>query len=275
MSTVKSTQQTLFATSTDGTQIAYEVSGAGPALVVVDGATAYRDNFGFSRRIAEVVGDRFTVYGYDRRGRGESDWGATPCTLQREIEDLEAVIAAAGGTAHVFGLSSGAALALEAARAGAPIERLVSFEAPYVVDDTKEPTAPDFPEQAQAMIDAGRPGDAVKAFMKLVGVPAPMVAVMRLMPVWKTLKVVGRTLPNDLSIVTKFQQGQPVPEGYYSTITAPTLVVAGGKSPDWMRNAQDAIHAAVPGSTLVTLPGQTHMLKAAAVKDALIEHCLG
>jgi len=265
---------TLFATSADGTQIAYESTGTGPALVIVDGALCYRD-FGGSRGFAEALAGRFTVYRYDRRGRGASGPGNTPYAVAREVEDLEAVIAAAGGTAHVFGLSSGAALSLEAARAGAPIDRLAVFEAPFVVDDEKAPTAPDFPQQVQAMVDADRRGDAVKAFMKLVGAPAPMVAVMRLTPVWKTMKHVAHTLPHDLSIVTRFEQGEPLPAGYYDAISTPTLVLAGGKSPVWMRNAQTAIADAVPGSRLETLPGQTHMLKPKAVVEVLIEHCLG
>jgi len=273
MSTTTSTG-TLFATSADGTKIAYEPTGTGPALVIVDGALCYRD-FGGSRGFAEALACRFTVYRYDRRGRGASGPGDTPYTVAREVEDLAAVIAAAGGTAHVFGMSSGAALALEAARAGAPIDRLAVFEAPFVVDDTKEPTAPDFPQQVQAMVDAGRPGDAVKAFMKLVGAPAPMVAIMRLTPVWKTMKRVAHTLPYDLSIVTRFEQGQPLPAGYYDRISTPTLILAGGKSPAWMRNAQSAIADAVPGSRLETLPGQTHMLKPKTVVDVLTEHCLG
>jgi pimeloyl-ACP methyl ester carboxylesterase len=273
MSTITSTG-TLFATSADSTPIAYEVTGSGPALIIVDGALCYR-RFGGSKGFADALADRFTVYRYDRRGRGESGPGNTSCTVAREVEDLEAVIAAAGGTAHVFGMSSGAALALEAARAGASITRLAVFEAPFVVDDTKAPTAPDFPQQLQAMIDAGRPGDAVKAFMKLVGAPAPMIAIMRLTPVWKTMKVVGRTLPHDLSIVTKFEQGESLPAGYYDTVLTSTLVVAGGKSPTWMRNAQTAIADAVPGSRLETLPGQTHMLKPNAAREVLIQHFLG
>jgi len=272
MSTTTSTG-TLFATSADGTRIAYESTGTGPALVTVDGALCYR-GFGGSHGFAEALADRFTVYRYDRRGRGESGPGDTPYAVAREVEDLEAVIAAAGGSAHVFGVSSGAALALEAARHGAPIDRLAVFEAPFVVDDEKPPTAPDFPQQLQAMVDADRRGDAVKAFMCLVGAPAPMVAIMRLTPVWKTMKRVAHTLPYDLSIVTKFEQGQPLPTAYYDAISTPTLVLAGGKSPAWMRNAQTAISDAVPGSRLETLPGQTHMLKPKAVVEVLAEHCL-
>jgi len=273
MSTVTSTD-TLFATSADGTPIAYDASGSGPALVLVDGALCYRA-FGPSKDFAAALADRFTVYRYDRRGRGESGAGNTSYTVDREVEDLVAVIGAAGGTAHAFGMSSGAALALEAARRGAPIERLAVFEAPFVVDGTKEPTAPDFPEQLRAMVDAGRPGDAVKAFMKLVGAPSPMVAVMRLTPVWKKLSAAGVTLPHDLTIVTKFEQGEPLPSGYYDDITAPTLVLSGGKSPAWMQNAQAAIAAAVPASRLQTLPGTTHMLKPKAAREALVQHFSG
>src|SRR3954451_2969228 len=147
---------TAYAVSADGTRVAYEVSGSGPALVLVDGALCQR-SMGPARPLAKLLAAQFTVHAYDRRGRGESGAGETPYHPDREVEDLAAVIAAAGGHAHVFGSSAGA---------------------------THAPNAPDLPEQVQALVDAGHRGAAVALFMKTVGAPGPMVAVMRLLPVW-------------------------------------------------------------------------------------------
>jgi pimeloyl-ACP methyl ester carboxylesterase len=262
--TETSTRTTHVTVSADGTEIAYEVTGTGPALVLVDGALNQRA-MGPSRGIAKQLADRFTVHAYDRRGRGESGPGASPYAVERETEDLLAVIEAAGGSAHVFGWSSGAALALEAARQGAPVERLALYEAPFILDDTRAANDPRLPERLQAMVEAGRRGDAVRTFMRTVGAPAPVIALMRLTPVWRRLTAVAHTLPYDLSIVVGFEQGEPLPEGYYAAVRPETLVIAGGKSPVYMRNAQAAIAEAVPGARLETLAGQTHMLKPAVV----------
>ena len=247
-------------TSADGTRIAYEVRGTGPALVLVDGAMCQR-SMGPSRGLAEQLASRFTVYAYDRRGRGESGPGASPYAAAREVEDLLAVLAAAGPTAHVFGSSSGATLALEAARAGAPIDRLAVYESPFIVDDTHAPNDPRLPEVVRELVAEGRRGAAVRTFLRTVGAPAPVVAAMRFTPVWKKLTAVAHTLPYDLSIVVGHQQGQPLPAGYYDGVRCPTLVIAGAKSPAYMRHAQAAIAESVPDARLETLPGQTHMIK--------------
>lgn len=262
------TRATHLTTSVDGTAIAYEVTGTGPALVLVDGATCHRA-MGPGRGLAEALGDAFTVYAYDRRGRGESGPGASAYATEREVEDLLAVIEAAGGSAHVLGSSSGAALALEAARRGAPVQRLALYEAPFIVDDSRLPNDPRLPEQVQEMVEKGRRGEAVQTFMRTVGVPAPFIALMHVMPVWRRLTAVAHTLPYDLSIVVPFQQGRPLPAGYYDAVAAPTLVIAGGKSPAWMQNAQAALADAVPNARLETLPGQTHMIKPKALAPAL------
>jgi pimeloyl-ACP methyl ester carboxylesterase len=255
------TPSTRFAAAADGTEIAYEVHGSGPALVLVDGALCHRA-MGPSRGLGKQLAGSFTVHAYDRRGRGDSGPGASPYAVDREIEDLLAVIAAAGGTAHVLGASSGAALALEAARHGAPIDRLAVYEAPFIVDGTHRGNDPELPQRVQEMVDAGRRGEAVRTFMRTVGVPAPFLALMRLMPVWKQLTAAAHTLPYDLSIVIAHQQGRPLPAGYYEGVAPSTLVIAGGKSPEYLRHAQAAIADAVPSGRLETLAGQTHMIKA-------------
>jgi len=270
MSTTATPISTQYATSADGTRIGYEVRGRGPALVVVDGALCQRI-MGPSRGLAEQLAGRFTVYAYDRRGRGESGAGVAPYDLAREVEDLRAVIDAAGGHAHVLGVSSGAALSLEAARHGAPIDRLAVYEAPFIVDDTHPANDPRLPEQIEELVDQGRRGDAVKTFMRTVGVPAPFIVLMRVMPVWRKLTGIAHTLPYDMSIVVPHEQGRPLPEGFYAGVTMPTLVMAGGKSPEYMRNAQAAIASAVADARLETLPRQTHMVKAKVVGPVLAE----
>jgi pimeloyl-ACP methyl ester carboxylesterase len=268
------TGTTRFATSADGTQIAYEVTGEGPALVLVDGALCSRE-MGPSRGLATALAGDFRVVAYDRRHRGESGPGASSYSTEREVEDLAAVIDAAGGSAHVFGASSGGALALEAAMAGVPIERLAVYELPFIVDDTHPSNDPQLPRRVEVLVAEGRRGDAVKTFMRTVGAPGPMIAMMRLMPVWKKLTGVAHTLPYDLSLVIEHEQGRPLPDGYYDAVSAETLVIAGGKSPEYMRNAQAAIAEAVPNARLEVLSGQTHMIKAKVVAPVLAEFLIG
>jgi alpha-beta hydrolase superfamily lysophospholipase len=247
-------------TSADGTPIAYEVSGAGPALVLVDGAMCHRE-MGPSRGLAEQLSTDFTVHAYDRRDRGGSGAGASPWTVEREVEDLVAVIDAAGGTASVLGCSSGGVLALEAARRGAAIDRLVVYEAPFIVDDTHPANDLDLPERVSALVEQGRRGDAVRLFLRTVGAPAPVVALMRFLPPWRRMTAVAHTLAADLALVVPHEQGRPLPTGLYDAVTADTLVLAGGKSPTYMRNAQVAVAAALPSGRVDVLPGQTHMVK--------------
>jgi pimeloyl-ACP methyl ester carboxylesterase len=255
------TTSTRSVTSTDGTPIAYETSGSGPVVVLVDGALCYR-GMGPSRGLAEQLCDRFTVVAYDRRGRGESGAGSSPWSPERELEDLQAVIEAAGGRARLLGVSSGAVLALEAARRGLPVDGVVAYEAPFVLDDSRAPTDPGLTDRVRRLVDEGRRGAAVSAFLQVVGAPAPIRAVMHLMPVWRKLTAVAHTLPYDLALTVPRQQGRALEPGYYDTVSVPTAVLAGGKSPASMRNAQVAIAAAVPDGRFEEVPGQTHMVKA-------------
>lgn len=260
---------TQIATSADGTSIAYEVHGSGPALILVDGGLCYR-TMGPAAGLAKALAADFTVHIYDRRGRGESDPGATPWSIDRELEDLAAMIDGGGGSAHVFGVSSGAALSLEAARRGLPINRLALYEAPFILDDTRAPHPLDTPQQLRDLVDRGERGEAVKTFMRLVGLPAPFIGLMRVLPAWKKLTGIAHTLPYDLSIVNAHQQGEPLPEGRYAGVEQETLVIAGSKGPKYMRNAQAGIAAAVPNARLETLPGQTHMVKPKATCPVII-----
>ena len=179
--------------SRDGTAIAFERSGDGPPLVLVDGALCYRAS-GPMRPLAARLADAFTVYTYDRRGRGESD-NMLPYAVEREIEDLDALIDEAGGSAFVLGLSSGAALSLEAARHELAIRMLAMYEAPFIVDASRPPVSDDYVSELNALIAADRRADAVRLFMGIVGVPAVLIQLMRFMPAWSKLKAVAHTLP--------------------------------------------------------------------------------
>ncbi|GAA0807283.1 alpha/beta fold hydrolase [Spirilliplanes yamanashiensis] len=256
-------------TSKDGTTIGYSATGTGPALVLVDGALCSRA-MGPAADFTAQLADTFTVHSYDRRGRGESG-DTAPYAVDREIDDLRAVIEAAGGSAYVFAQSSGAALALAAAHAGVPMRRLVTFEAPFVVDDSRDPYPADIAARLRAAVDAGRPGDAVATFMRLVGVPRVALALMRLTPVWRKLTAAAPTLPYDFTVLGDAGSGRPLPLDAYAAVTVPTLVLAGAKSPVTMRTANRQIADRVPGARYAEVPGATHMLKARQVKAQLTE----
>jgi pimeloyl-ACP methyl ester carboxylesterase len=255
--------------SADGTLIAFDEIGQGPALLLVDGALCHR-GFGPMKELAGLLSKHFTVYIYDRRGRGESS-DTAPWALEREVEDIMALLAAAGGSASVMGLSSGAALALEAARSGAPIRRLALYEAPFVVDDTNPPLPDDYLPRLKAFVAGNQRGAAVKQFMRLVGVPRLMLGIMPLMPMWKKLTAVAPTLVYDISIVEPYQKGRPLPADRWGGMSVPTLVMDGGKSPEWMRNGMHALASAIPGARYETLPGQNHMVKARVLAPVLAQ----
>jgi pimeloyl-ACP methyl ester carboxylesterase len=254
-------------TSADGTVIGYDKTGTGPALILVDGALCYRA-FGPAKQFAEAMKDRFTVYTYDRRGRGEST-DTQPYSTEREVEDLAALIEAAGGSAFVFGQSSGAALALDAADSGLPITRLAVYEAPFAVSPDARTEPPDYYPNLTAALAEGRRGDAVKLFMKLVGAPGVMVAIMRLTPPWSKLKDVAHTLPYDRALLAGATSGQPLPVDRYANVKVPALSMAGGKSDEWFRTAMRQIADRLPDAEYRTIDGQNHMLKAQAVAPIL------
>lgn len=257
-------------TSADGTTIAYEVTGDGPPLVLVDGALCHR-GFGPMRQLSTALAPHFTVYIYDRRGRGESG-DTAPYDVEREVEDLDALIAAAGGSVCLYGVSSGAALALEVAnRPDSGVTRLGLYEAPFIVDDTHPPRPDDLVERTEGLIAEDRRGDAVKLFMKTVGVPAVGIAMMRLMPVWKRLKSVAHTISYDFRALGDTGSGKPLPTDRWTAVTMPTLVMNGGKSPAYMRNGMSSLAEVLPNAVHRTLPGQTHMVKAKAQTPALRE----
>jgi pimeloyl-ACP methyl ester carboxylesterase len=255
--------------SKDGTPIAFTKQGQGPAVIIADGALCYRDS-GPSGPLAELLKPYFTVYTYDRRGRGSS--GDThPYAVEREVEDIEALINDAGGSAYVYGTSSGAALALEAASRIDGVKKLALYEAPFIVDDSVPPQPDDYLARMDGLIAAGRRGDAVRLFMRTVGVPAFFVAIMRFMPVWPKLKGVAHTLPYDFRVLGDNRSGKPYPPNRWATVTMPTLVMDGGKSPDSMRHAMRCLAETLPHAQYRTLQGQTHLLKPEALTPVLVE----
>ena len=260
-------------TSADGTTIGYQTLGTGPALIFVDGALCYRE-FGPARGLAEALADHYTVHIYDRRGRGTSG-NTQPWSPDREIDDLAALLEAAGGQAYLFGCSSGAVLAADAANRLPGITKIALYEPPFIVDDTHPAREATFAADTEALIARDDRAGALKKFMTHVGMPRIMVAIMSLTPPWKKLKAVAHTLPYDLRILGDTGRGQPLDAARWSGVTAPAIVMDGGKSPQYMRNAAKALSQALPKAEYRTLPGQTHMVKAAAVAPAVNQFFTG
>lgn len=252
-----------FVTSRDGTRIAYETIGSGPAIVLVDGALCYRGS-GPALPLAEQLKDQFTVYAYDRRGRGESG-DTQPYAVEREVEDLQAVIAAAGGSVMLYGISSGGALALEAANKTAGVSKVFVYEAPFITD-TSRTLKPGYVETMNDLVRKGDNAGALKHFMRSgVGIPAFAVFMMQLMPMWKNLKAIAPTLAYDTAIVGPMMQSRPIARGTWASLRQPAMIVGGTKSDTWMRNAQKAIAAALPNARHQELEGENHMVKPTAI----------
>jgi hypothetical protein len=255
--------------STDGTVIAFSRSGEGPPVILVAGAFADRSQLD---ELAMRLAERHTVFNYDRRGRGESG-DTLQYAVDREIEDLDALIDAAGGAGFVFGGSSGAALALEAAAAGLAIEKLVLYEPPYVVDDSRPPVAPNIARQLSELVSAGRPGDAAELFMtEGAMVPSEVVAGMRTAPFWPATEALAHTLVYDAMIMGT---GNALPAERLASVAVPTLAIDGGASPAWIRNAAQAVADALPNGTRSTLPDQMHNVAQSVLAPVVAEFLAG
>jgi len=259
-----------FVTSKDGTRIGYSVVGAGPSIILVDGALCWRAS-GPSGPLAAELKDRFTVYTYDRRGRGESG-DTRPYSPAREVEDIAALIDAAGGSGFLLGLSSGGALALEAAASGLGVDKVIAYEPPYV-DDGGERGGAAHKGQLERLVAAGDRGGAVKYFMKdMVGAPAAIVVLMRLMPwIWRKLQAVAHTLPYDAAVMTDFR----IPRAHFASIGVPVLVINGAKTDSRLKAAARTIAGVVPGAQHLELAGQTHNVKPAVLTPPVVEFLNG
>jgi pimeloyl-ACP methyl ester carboxylesterase len=254
-------------TSKDGTTIAYEKSGQGPAVILVDGALCHR-NFGPMRPLAEQLKSNYTVYAYDRRGRGESG-DTQPYAVEREIEDLEALLDAAGGSAFVYGTSSGAALAMVAAvKLGSKIKKLAMYEPPYNADNTARHGFRTYSKELRELLAANRRGDAAARFMQLVGMPAEQLEGMRHAPMWPMFEAVAPTLAYDAAVLG---EEADVPTGQAARVSVPTLVMNGGAGYPFMEVTVKALANVMPNGQHRIIEGQTHDLAAEAVAPVLRE----
>ncbi|NQX70437.1 alpha/beta hydrolase [Paenibacillus alba] len=249
------------ATSKDGTTITYDKVGKGRALILVGGAFSYR-KFPAMVQLADRLAEHFTVYNYDRRGRGDSG-DTQPYDTAREIEDLDAMIDAAGGSAYVWGLSSGAVLALQASAKGSNIAKLALYEPPFVVDAADRKPPEDFVWYVKELIAGNRRADAIKYFMtKGMGAPSFVVGLMRMMPgVWSNLRAVAHTLPYDAALLDGFMHGKPLPSQLWRTVVVPTLVLEGTESPVSLRRGAAALANVLPNAQLLSKKGLGHTKK--------------
>jgi pimeloyl-ACP methyl ester carboxylesterase len=243
--------------SSDGTAIAYDLVGEGPTVILVGGAFSYR-RFPKSVELAARLAGQFSVINYDRRGRGDSA-DARHYSVQSEIEDLAALIDAAGSSASLWGWSSGAVLALRAAASGLPVERLALYEPPALVDETHPKPPSNFARRLEEYLASGDRTGAVKHYMTN-GMRAPgfFVSLMRLLPVWSRLEAVAHTLPYDWAVLGDLMSGKPLAAEDWAGVQARTLVMAGSKSPALLRDAAAAIAEVLPNAEHRTLAGQGH-----------------
>jgi pimeloyl-ACP methyl ester carboxylesterase len=238
--------------SKDGTQIAYDSTGRGRVLILVLGALNSRKS---GAKLAKLLASQFNVISFDRRGRGDST-DTVPYSPQREVEDIAALIGAAGEPVYLYGHSSGAALALEAAlKLGKNIRKVAIYEVPYTTHAKERKDATEYYQKLKKSLGSGRRGDAVALFVQSVGVSKKQVEAMKRLPMWPGLVKLAPTLAYDSEVMGK---GHALPAARLARITAPTLVMHGGAGAPLMRDAAQAISKIIPKARLRTLAGQTH-----------------
>ena len=265
---VTSTGENRTTTSRDGTIIAYTKRGSGPPLIIVDGAFCYREN-GPATELALLLAQHFTVFTYDRRGRGGS--GDTAFyAIEHEIDDLRAMAKETGGVPYVLGISSGAALSLQAVASGVEVKEVALYEPPYLADDYGPRSFENVKTHLQSLISAGDRAGAVRFFMTDVyGAPRAFAWAMPvLMPsAWKRNKLVVHTTPYDLTILDE----RSVLKERRTSISVPTLVIGGEKSPKGLRDAVTAVAKALPNGQSRLLPGQDHNISGPALVPVLFD----
>jgi len=263
--------------SADGTTIAFDRLGRGPALILVDGA------LGTSRQpqggqLATLLAPHFTVFNfnYDRRGGGDSG-DTAPYAVAREIEDIAALIDAAGGTAFVYGISSGAILALEATNVLADkVTKLALYEPPFIIDDSRPPLPDDYVTHLDALMAAGRRGDAVGYFMTAaLQIPAEYLDQMRRDPNWAGMEALAHTIAYDGRVVSDTMAGKPLPTDRWTAVTMPSLVIDGEITEQFMHDGADALAALLPDARRQTLPGQHHAVESASLAPTLFAFLTG
>lgn len=258
------------AISRDGTVIAYEQSGSGPAVILVSAALADRSG---NRRLARYLSDRFTVINYDRRGRGASR-NTSPYTIEKEVEDIEALVDASGGSAFLFGSSSGSVLALDgAAHLGTKVKKLYMFEPPFIVDSSRPPMDKTLSEAIERQVATGNRSEAVRLFFtKGMGIPSFGVTMMRLLiPGWSKMSAMANTIPYDLSILDGTQAGQPLPVERWKSASIPIRVTVGARSEPFFHSGAKGLAQILPSAQYQALAGLNHgallMAPAALGKD--------
>ena len=255
-------------TSKDGTSIAYDRLGEGPALILVGGGSVDRQS---NAGLAAILASDFTVFNYDRRGRGDSG-DAPEYAIEREFEDIEALIKEAGGTAFLYGTSSGAVLAREATASGLPVTKLGLWEPPYILEGGRERPPADTASIYREMVSSGRRGDAVEYFMtKVVGLPDEFASFARTQPWWQGQEAIAHTLAYDATIMGDYS----LPTERAASVTVPTLVMDGGASYDWIRTTAQTLADLLPNGTHRTLEGQTHDVSPDVMASVLTEFFKG
>ncbi|MCX5051216.1 MULTISPECIES: alpha/beta fold hydrolase [unclassified Streptomyces] len=250
-------------TSRDGTSVAYERTGQGPAVILVSGAMSTGATVA---PLAGLLSDRFSVIAYDRRGRGGSG-DTAPYAVAREVEDLAALIDVAGGEASLYGISSGGALVLEAAASGLPVRQVAVYEVPFVVYEGGAERLAEYTEHLTEALGDGRRGDAVELFLRLTGMAEEMIQGARRAPMWAGMEAIAPSLAYDNAVMG----GGLVPRARLASIGVPVLSAAGSVSPSWLREAARAVAETAPQGTYRTLEGQTHMVDPNVLAPVLAE----
>ena len=254
--------------SADGTTIAFDQLGKGPAIILVGGALEQRAMDSETAQLAPLLAQHFTVFHYDRRGRGDST-DTLPYAVEREIEDIEALINEAGGQAAVFGISSGAALAMEAAiRLSDKVKKLAMYEAPYNSDEAARQAWKEYRKQLAEVLAQGRRGDALALFMMLTGMPADHLDRVRQHPMWPMWEAVAPTLAYDAAVMG---EDASVPTEKAASVSVPALVMDGGASYPFMHVTALALVKAMPYAQHRTLEGQTHEVAPQVLAPVLVE----
>ncbi|MFJ3657963.1 alpha/beta fold hydrolase [Streptomyces nigra] len=249
--------------SADGTSLAYASRGEGPPVILVSGAMSTGDTVA---PLAEALADRFTAVVYDRRGRGASG-DTQPYAVEREVEDLAALIGAVGGEAALYGVSSGGALALRAAASGLPVRRIAVHEVPFAVYEGGAEERAEYTERLTSALEQDRRGDAVELFLRLTGLGEGLIQGARQSPMWPGMESIAPSLAYDDAVMGDGL----VPEARLASITAPVLSLAGGASPEWMREAARIVADTAPRGTYRVLERQSHMVEPEVLAPVLTE----
>lgn len=251
--------------SKDGTVLAYDIYGSGPALISITGATCFRSFMPVVQN-AKIFSQVFTVYNYDRRGRGDSG-DTLPYAIEREVEDIAALVEAAGGSAYLYGHSSGAVLALEAAlRLGDKVKGVAIYDAAYAGDEEERAEYKTLAERVYELLRAGENAKAIRCFYKGIGMPALFIMLMPLMPGWKTMKALAPTLAYDIALTRDLP-----PVERLAAIKVPTHIWYGEKSPASMHRVAKRIADALPSASLTEFAGQDHMISAKFLLPMLVK----